>query len=456
MLWESTYAQNNVVCGKDYMTWSKEIVSAVTSGKDINTDISGCTSSTPSPIQPGVISTCNKYAKTNSGGAKCSVFAGRIGVSEAQLYAWNSVLGPNGENCGSKFVGDTYYCVGVTPPPGSTQAGITPYCTKYEKANAGGSCPVFANRVGISTANLYAWNTVLGDNGQNCGSSFWGDTFYCVGVSPNYVAPPKPSPTGAAPAPGPTQSGIISTCNKYLMANAGGSCSAFASRAGISTSQLYAWNKVLGNNGQNCASSFWGNTYYCVGVRSSKIKRNAAAEITGSALPAYGASSYGGPSDAYPVEGTLPAAEPTQYSKTTSSSELLVSTPEPYISASEPVEISSTYPAVPSSYSTPAALNSSSIVIPSASHYETATTYSSRLLANATLSSITTAYMAPAYPTSAGTGHASSNTTATATGSAFKPTFTTSKIHEYTGAGSRTDFTVGLAALIVGTGLFLM
>ncbi|RYF00697.1 MAG: hypothetical protein EOO77_33700, partial [Oxalobacteraceae bacterium] len=232
------------------------------------------------------------------------------------------------------------------------------------------------------------------------------------------------------------------------MANAGGSCSAFASRAGISTSQLYAWNKVLGNNGQNCASSFWGNTYYCVGVRSSKIKRNAAAEITGSALPAYGASSYGGPSDAYPVEGALPAAEPTQYSKTTSSSELLVSTPEPYISTSEPVEISSTYPAVSSSYSTPAALNSSSIVIPSASHYETATTYSSRLPANATLSSITTAYMAPAYPTSAGTGHASSNTTATATGSAFKPTFTTSKIHEYTGAGSRTDFTVGLAALI--------
>lgn len=385
MLWESTYAQNNVVCGKDYTTWSKDIVSAVTSGKDIDTDISQCTS-LPSPIQPGVISTCNKYAKTNSGGAKCSVFADRIGVSLAQLYAWNSVLGPNGENCGSKFVGATYYCVGVTPPPGSTQAGITPYCTKYEKANAGGSCPVFANRVGISTSQLYAWNTILGENGQNCASSFWGDTFYCVGVSPNYVAPPKPSPTGAAPAPGPTQSGIISTCNKYLMANAGGSCPVFANRAGISTAQLYAWNTVLGSNGQNCASSFWGNTYYCVGVRSSKIKRNAAAEITGYTPPAYGMST---------LSSSLHGAE---------------------------------------------------------------TTHSPSLPANATLSSISTTYVTPVpYPTSAGAGHDSSNTTATATGTdAFKPTFTTSKIHHYTGAGSRADITVGLAALIVGTGLFLM
>lgn len=179
------------------------------------------------------------------------------------------------------------------------------------------------------------------------------------------------------------------------MANAGGSCPAFASRAGITTSQLYAWNNVLGNNGQNCASSFWGNTYYCVGVRSSKIKRNAVAEITGYAPPAYGATSS--------------AAEPTLYSKTVSSSDLSVSTLEPYVSASEPVAIPSTYPAVPSSYSILAASNTSSIVMPSSSHYDTATTHSSSLPANATLSSISTAYTTPAqYPTSAGTGHATS------------------------------------------------
>lgn len=135
MLWESTYSQNNVVCGKEYATWMKDIVTAVTSGKSIDTDISKC-STVPSPIQSGVISNCNQYLKTNPGGAKCSVFAERAGVSLAQLYAWNSILGPNGENCASKFVGDTYYCVGVTPPPGPTQSGITPYCTKVSEWKA--------------------------------------------------------------------------------------------------------------------------------------------------------------------------------------------------------------------------------------------------------------------------------------------------------------------------------
>lgn len=424
MLWESTYAQNNKVCGKDYTTWSKDIVTAVTSGQDIDTDISKC-SSVPSPVQSGVISTCNKYAKTNSGGAKCDIFANRIGVSLAQLYAWNSILGPNGENCGSKFVGDTYYCVGVTPPPGPTQDGITPYCTKYEMANPGGSCPVFANRVGISTSQLYAWNSVLGNNGQNCQSSFWGNTYYCVGVSPNYAAPvttTQPTPTGAAPAPGPTQSGIISTCNKYLMANPGGSCPVFANRAGISTAQLYAWNSVLGNNGQNCQSSFWGNTYYCVGVRSSKLRRNAAAEITAYAAP-----------QAYAAAPSAYSAASEVMSTSTAPSELSASTPEPYMSTSETLATSSTVPAAPSSYT---ALNS-------------------------TMITIGTTHIVPApYPTSVGTivGHSPSNSTAvaaTGTGSPG-PAHTSAMIHPYTGAGRKTEISFGMAAVFVGASLYLM
>lgn len=448
MLWESTYAQNNTVCGKDYTTWSKNIVTAVTSGQTIDTDISKC-STIPSPIQPGVISTCNKYEKTNPGGAKCDKFAARIGVSLAQLYAWNSVLGPNGENCGSKFVGDTYYCVGVTPPPGSTQAGITPYCTKYEKANDGGTCPVFANRVGISTSQLYAWNSVLGNNGQNCQGSFWGNTYYCVGVSPNYVAPvttTQPTSTGAAPAPGPTQSGIISTCNKYLMANEGGSCPVFANRAGISTAQLYAWNSVLGNNGQNCQGSFWGNTYYCVGVRSSKAKRDVAAEITGYAPSAYGASPY--------------AAAPSTYDSvsdvlSTTSSELSVPTPEPYMSTSETLATVSTTPAVPSSYlTTPASSDSSSTSTPVVA----VPTQSPIVPVNSTLIIVGTTSVVPVpYPTAVGTGSGLSNNTVIASGTGVsKPAHTSALVPPYTGAGRKTEISFGLAAVFVGASLYLM
>jgi len=452
MLWESTFAQKNIICDKDYTTWTKNIVTAVTSGQTIDTDISKC-STVPSPIQSGVISNCNKYEKTNSGGAKCDKFAARIGVSLAQLYAWNSILGPNGENCGSKFVGDTYYCVGVTPPPGATQDGITPYCTKYEKANPGGSCPVFANRVGISTSQLYAWNSVLGNNGQNCQSSFWGNTYYCVGVSPNYVAPVtstvKPTSTGAAPAPGPTQSGIISTCSKYLMANPGGSCPVFANRAGISTAQLYAWNSVLGNNGQNCASSFWGNTYYCVGVRSSKAKRDVAAEITGYAPSAYGASPYAAPSAYGSVNDVLSTEQP---SKPTSSSELSVPTLEPYMSTSETLATLSTVPAAPSSYPIiPAASNSSS----TPASYIAVPTQSPIVPVNSTLLIIGTTHVP--YPTSVGTGHSLSNNTVVATGTAAStPAHTSAMIHPYTGAGRKMEVSLGFAAVFVGAGLYLM
>lgn len=457
MLWESTYSQKNVVCGKDYTTWSKDIVTAVTSGQTIDTDISKC-STLPSPIQSGVISNCNRYEKTNSGGAKCEIFANRIGVSLAQLYAWNSVLGPNGENCGSKFLGDTYYCVGVTPPPGATQDGITPYCTKYEKANPGGSCPVFANRVGISTSQLYAWNSVLGNNGQNCQTSFWGDTYYCVGVSPNYVAPvttTQPTPTGAAPAPGPTQSGIISTCSKYLMANPGGSCPVFANRAGITTAQLYAWNSVLGNNGQNCQTSFWGNTYYCVGVRSSKAKRDVAAEITAYAPPAYGASPYATPS-AYGSASDVSSTE--QPSKPTSSPELSVSTLKPYMSTSETLATLSTVPAAPSGYLTTLASSNTSSTPES---YIAVPTQSPIIPANSTLITVGTTTHVP-YPTSVGTGHGhgvSNNNTviATGTGVSTPAAHTSALTHPYTGgAGRKTEISFGLAAVFVGAGLYLL
>ncbi|KAK4210757.1 carbohydrate-binding module family 50 protein [Rhypophila decipiens] len=167
----------------------------------------------PGPTQTGITSGCTKFAKANSGEV-CTAFASRVGITTAQLYAWNTVLGANGENCASSFWADEYYCVAgpavVTTttsktstkptstsatktstavatttkvtPPGPTQTGIAANCNKYAKANSGEFCSAFATRVGISEANLYKWNTVLGTNGANCGTLFWADEYYCVGV----------------------------------------------------------------------------------------------------------------------------------------------------------------------------------------------------------------------------------------------------------------------------------
>lgn len=254
MLWEATYSQYNVACSKDYATWMKNILVAVMSGKTVDTDLSKCSPTAtalpaPGPTQSGIPSTCNKYLMANNDpGRSCSIFANRAGITPQQLYQWNPVLGNNGQNCGSQFLGNEWYCVGVSeqtaaPAPGPTQSGIINTCTGYLMANPGGTCPVFANRAGITTAQLYKWNPILGPNGENCATSFWANEYYCVVISGSSAAPSttmKPTAT-AAPAPGPTQSGIIDTCNKYLMANndPGRSCSIFANRAGITEQQLY-------------------------------------------------------------------------------------------------------------------------------------------------------------------------------------------------------------------------
>jgi hypothetical protein len=72
--------------------------------------------------------------------------------------------------------------VGVAAP-GPTQAGIAKNCNKFAQAANGTGCWDMAHNNGITTDQLYAWNTVLGAGGANCGTKFWVNEWYCVGVS---------------------------------------------------------------------------------------------------------------------------------------------------------------------------------------------------------------------------------------------------------------------------------
>lgn len=242
------------------------------------------------PRQAGIVAGCTAF-QTPAAGIGCFDFATGNGITPAQLYSWNPVLGPNGENCTTQFWLGYAYCIrgpGFTSSsssstsrpsstavvaPGPTQTGIVSSCTKFSKANSGEFCSAFAQRIGITLAQLYAWNTVLGPNGENCGSLFWADEYYCVAASTpaggssttKTTSKPATTPTSVV-APGPTQTGIAANCNKYAKANSGEFCSSFARRVGISEANLYRWNTVLGANGANCASVFWADEYYCVGV----------------------------------------------------------------------------------------------------------------------------------------------------------------------------------------------
>ena len=74
--------------------------------------------------------------------------------------------------------------------------------------------------------------------------------------------------TSKVVAPGPTQTGISASCNKYATPATGQGCYDFAVAQGITPADLYTWNSVLGASGENCGSSFWFAEYYCVGVSS--------------------------------------------------------------------------------------------------------------------------------------------------------------------------------------------
>lgn len=95
---------------------------------------------------------------------------------------------------------------------------------------AGVYCQDIATENGITLGELYEWNPAL--NGD-C-SGLWLNYAYCVGVASSTLAPTTVSATttnsassmtttsaasscATVTAPGPTQTGIPRTCNKYLM-----------------------------------------------------------------------------------------------------------------------------------------------------------------------------------------------------------------------------------------------
>lgn len=240
----------------------------------------------PSPTQSGITPLCTEYAEAQAGDG-CFSLSSLWQITEADLYTWNTVLGPDGANCSTQLFADFWYCIAIqgstttssspsstsTAPsvPSPVQSGINPQCTSYAEAVSGDFCSEFASANGITTGQLYLWNPILGANGANCATEFQANTYYCVGA-PSATATTTTSAssttTSASTIPSPTQSGIISSCNKYAEAVSGDFCSEFAPANDMSTDQLYAWNTILGANGANCNMEFQANTYYCVGVSS--------------------------------------------------------------------------------------------------------------------------------------------------------------------------------------------
>jgi hypothetical protein len=89
----------------------------------------------------------------------------------------------------------------------------------------------------ITFAQLYAWNPAVGSNCE----SLWASEAYCVGIpgSKSTTSITTSTTSTSNIVPGPTQTGIISTCNKYYLTPASGKHSRESSNLTHTKASIY-------------------------------------------------------------------------------------------------------------------------------------------------------------------------------------------------------------------------
>ncbi|CAG8935539.1 unnamed protein product, partial [Penicillium salamii] len=220
--------------------------------------------STPSPIQTGVVSTCDKFYKVVADDG-CYDIANDHGITLASFYTWNPAVKTD---C-SGLQANEYVCVGVkststsavsattsvsgvtTPSP--IQTGMISTCDTFYDVHSGDSCYDVAETHGVSLDSFYAWNPAVK---TDC-SGLQPDEYVCVGV--------KATTGTGVTTPYPIQTGMVATCDEFYKVIADDSCVDIASAKGIPVASFYNWNPAVKTD----CSGLQANEYVCVGVSSS-------------------------------------------------------------------------------------------------------------------------------------------------------------------------------------------
>ncbi|KAK8043699.1 hypothetical protein PG993_006129 [Apiospora rasikravindrae] len=253
---------------------------------------------TPKPIQPGMVSNCNKFAFV-SPGTTCGQILSANKISLDDFVRWN----PEVDDTCSGMWAKVNVCVGVLgggggggatpttrpttseplPPvtatttttagngvqtPQPTQPGMVSNCNKFHWVSRGNVCDQITGYNGISREDFVRWNpTVLDD----C-SGMWAEVNVCVGVlvgggpTTTTAAHPPPATTTKPPSgiqtPQPTQPGMVSNCKKFHYVSPGDACAQITTYEGISLADFTRWNTGVGAD----CSNMWSKTFVCVGV----------------------------------------------------------------------------------------------------------------------------------------------------------------------------------------------
>lgn len=238
------------------------------------------------PVDPGTAADCTYWETALDSSYTCAYYQDSWGISAADFLDWNPGVKAD---CSGIKIGNAY-CVEVnfglprptstttksatsttttiptsTGPskPSPTQAGLIDTCTTFYKAVENDNCDKIVRAYGTFTfADFLLWNP---DVKSDCGG-LWLGYYYCVGVPGTPTSRPTtsaPSPTTTAPAgPSPTQDGIISTCQRYHLAESGNTCQIIVDLYGTFTlAQFLSWNPAVGSD---CMTLFRGY-YYCIG-----------------------------------------------------------------------------------------------------------------------------------------------------------------------------------------------
>jgi hypothetical protein len=149
---------------------------------------------TPTPIQPGMISSCVAFYLVVSGD-DCYAISKAAGISLKDFYYWNPAIG---NDCSSLWI---YYfvCVSIyTNPPSATpteslasptqdsaiatpqptQTGMTRACSKFHLVVEGDTCPGICGAGRISVADFIGWNPAVG---FDC-TPLWLGYWVCIAV----------------------------------------------------------------------------------------------------------------------------------------------------------------------------------------------------------------------------------------------------------------------------------
>lgn len=212
-----------------------------------------------------MVDNCNRFYKVVAGDT-CTTIASKNGVTIAQLVAWNTQIG--GAACTGIWA-EYYVCTGIiggsptqpsptatpNPTPQPIQDGMVDNCNRWHLVKAGDTCSTIASSVGVTVAQLAAWNKGIG--GTAC-TGMWAGYYLCTGVSGGSGTTPPPANT----TPQPIQDGMVSNCKKFHFVQSGQNCDSISKQYGITVANFIKWNPAAGAS----CTGLWANTYACVGL----------------------------------------------------------------------------------------------------------------------------------------------------------------------------------------------